>query len=555
MKKHVSHFSTYLSTLLKTPFSYGQWMIAVMCLIIGRVWIEYALSNLPHASARIFFLFSAHFFLSLLCTLLLFLPLVVWRARVSVQEAAGVLIFGFLVVLTPPLIDTIVAQGGHFWNFYKFDGLSGWENGKGLLWRFFTFFGDRPDIGVTYGVRVEILLSSIFFSSYVFLKTRHWLRAFGTFFLAYGVFFFLGTLPSWLTLFWEGWFQPLTSITDITVAQLFFTPEPLFGQSPPSLEGTLSIKMSLVYTLFVVGLVMLEVRYFFPRLWRALVGNARFPQLFYHSGLACVGMGLAVMVTGAPLPLTLFNVLAFCVLHIALWCAWLATVVANDCVDIHIDRQTNAFRPLPSQTISPKLYRSIGWTFFWMSILLASLLGFSVVFFFLAYHMLAWVYSVPPLRLKRLPLLATGIAALSSLCIVYAGFTLVAGGESLQAFPRIIAFFLLGAFTLILPVKDFKDRVGDASDGVYTLPVLLGEEWAKRVIGGSLWLVYMASLFLFHDARLFLPSLLAGGLSFLMVMLASDRSGARISFRALPGWIFSVACVYGCILAFFIVRL
>ena len=558
MQKVFFNLYTKLSTFLRameiTPITYGAWLVSALSLILIRIFIENWVSGIQTLSAGLLFVSVTHFSFSLLLTLLLFVPLVSLGARVPVSIAARVVLCGFIVVLTPPIIDTLIAGGGHFMNFYKFDGLSGWSDGHGLPLRFLTFFGDRPDFGVTYGVRTEIAFSVLFLSMYTYFKTKQLWRTLLTAFMGYGIFFILGTFPSWVALVVDGLRNGIGSVTDISIAQLFFTPEGVFSQPVSDFSGMLSFKMSLVYGVILPVIIAVETAYFFPKIFVALIRNARWPQLLYHSGLACVGMGLALVFSQGKIEWTFFNGIAFVVFQLAIWSAWLAAVVTNDIVDIRIDEMTNNTRPLPTGSISADVYRSVGYTFFGSSLLLAGCISLKLLVLLGVYQLFAWIYSAWPLRLKRVPILGTLVSAAAGMVIIYAGFILVASDGTTSHFPTSISIFLLGALTIVLAIKDFKDIEGDRADGVYTLPVVLGEDQARFFLGGGIWFVYMASMFVIHEPRLFFPSLFFGGVSFFLVLLAKEDCGGWLHFRSLPIWIFLSALFYGVSLVWIIFR-
>jgi 4-hydroxybenzoate polyprenyltransferase len=116
---------------------------------------------------------------------------------------------------------------------------------------------------------------------------------------------------------------------------------------------------------------------------------------------------------------------------------------------------------------------------------------------------LAFLYSADPLRLKRLPIIATALAAVASLLIFFAGFIVFSTEKNISALPNAIPLLLFFAYLAIIPIKDFKDIAGDAADGVRTLPVILGEGRAKRFIGAAVFIVFVVSPFVLSIRSLF----------------------------------------------------
>jgi 4-hydroxybenzoate polyprenyltransferase len=156
------------------------------------------------------------------------------------------------------------------------------------------------------------------------------------------------------------------------------------------------------------------------------------------------------------------------------------------------------------------------------------------------------------LRLKRFPFIATGVAALAGMLIFCIGYTALSPVHSLAGLPLSLFFFLLIAYTVSLPLKDFKDIAGDQADNVLTLPVLFGREKARHIMSTAVFLVFIASVFFIHAPEVFPWTLLWSTLAFWTIE-TTERSPWRIlSFRALPAWILLWACCYGAGLVVFL---
>ena len=492
------------------------------------------------------FLFAefTHTFLFFLLSYLLFLWLLSVATKTSVARVSNVLLWGFLIILTPPIIDFVISHGAGYWSFYKFDGLSG-------LWtRFWTFFGDRPDIGITYGVRVEVVVSLTFFFLYIFLKTRSRLRSFAWTFFAYIAFFVLGTFPSWITIAIDGWSKGFFSVNATDVAAIFLTPEKILSGNAPDIISVLNAKMSIVYALLLAALAPVFGFVFYKKHTLSLLRNARLPQTLYHGGLLCVGAGLGILFSGTRFSPSLFDALAFLLLIVAVGCAWLASVVVNDLFDTRIDAITNAQRPLPQNIFSKNAYATVGWICFWASLLFSAIaLPFGAVFL-LFYQALAFLYSAPPFRLKRIPVVATLVSSVASLLILFLGYASLNSTLDISGIPATFVIFLFFAYAVSLPVKDFKDIEGDALDSVHTIPVLLGETRARLIIASGIFLSFLASVWVLNDSSLLPWAILLGGGAFWTVATSHQWKKTRLSRRALPLALFAFVFVYGIIIVF-----
>ena len=538
MKSLIPTIRKIILALEKIPTSYALWITSFMSLIFVRLMVETWLGGFATQSLQFLFYEFTHTLFFFLFSLLVLLPVATFFGKTSITQASTIMLFGFIIIVTPPMLDFWIANGAHLWSFYKFDSLAG-------LWhRYFTLFGDRPDIGITYGVRIEVVITTLLLSIYTYFKTYQVLRTVTAGIVTYSILFILGTFPSWITFILLGFQKSVFAINNIDIAQLFLSPPTLFARSNFEFISSLNIKMSLLYAPLVALLVALLLWRYFPKKFFALLDNARIPQLAYHQGLFFVGMGLALKLTDATLSVQFFTLLGLINLLIAIGCAWIASVIANDLFDQNIDAITNPARPLQKNIFSPEEYKAIGTTFFIASLIFSAMVSFKIMLLLLIYQALAWTYSAWPLRLKRFPLIATFIASIASLLILLSGFMLIAPNNDTSQFPPSFLFFFLFVLLISLPLKDFKDIAGDKADKVYTIPVLFGEQWGKIIIGSGLFLSYILSVSIFHEPKLFWWALLCGSLSFWLLMISQSNEKKLFSYRKLPGWLIGIIALY-----------
>ena len=539
-------FLKFIEKIENTPLTLGSFVLAFVALMVTRLTVEGSLEWFQAESFSFFFFEYTHTFLFFLCSFLLIVPIIRAAGAGTLRKAANLLLFGFLIILTPPFIDRLIFGAGNYWSFYEFDGL------LGLIQRFFTLFGDTPDIGITYGVRIEVVVVTLLLGLYTYLKKKHLGKALVIALLVYTVLFIMGTFPSWITLIVLSFQKGLLAIRDTDVAALFLAPERLLGRDLTDFRTVLAVKGSLVYALFVSGLLSLLLYREYPRMFFALIKNARVPQLIYHAGLLFLGILLAFYFAEGYVQFEFFHLTGILVLLIATWSAWIASVIGNDLYDTAIDAVTNPNRPLIQDTIPRELYVVFGIIFFLISLLFAGLVSFSALLLLLSYQALAWLYSAPPLRLKQYPGLATLCAATAGILVLVAGFVSVAPSHSITALPLTLLLYLFVAYFLALPIKDFKDIAGDKKDGVYTVPVLLGETLGKHVIGSLTFLLFVFSPLVLHARSLFLPALFFGSLAFFALQKGTSAEESFYAWRKLPRIILSITMFYGMIIVFFL---
>lgn len=154
----------------------------------------------------------------------------------------------------------------------------------------------------------------------------------------------------------------------------------------------------------------------------------------------------------------------------------------NDWYDRHVDAINEPNRPIPSGRIpgSWGLYIAVIWSL--ISLWVGSFLGPIGFLATILALVLAWFYSMPPIRFKNngwLGNLACGVS--------YEGLAWVTGATLLSAgaLPSKPSLLLAGLYSAsahgIMTLNDFKAIEGDRQMGVRSLPVQLGAKRAAQV--------------------------------------------------------------------------
>lgn len=586
-----------INSIENSPTTFWLWLAAFSSIIIVRLLVENWLGNFQNKTGLFIFYEFTHTFLFFLIAYLLFLWILHKFLKIGFKKISNILLWGYLLIITPPIIDFVVSGGKGFWSFYKFDGIAG------LFRRFLTFFGDKPEIGITYGVRMEVALALVFMFIYSFIKLSEseklgekprisaegesvsgeknkktkelkfeiWtlfenlklkienlvikypakiiIKSLVITFIAYFVFFILGTFPSWIAIAFKGFTKGFLSVGAVDTAQMFLAPAKIFSREIPEIVSSLNIKMSLVYSLVLAGILLPGMFFIHRQKFLSFLKNARFPQLIYHGGLLCAGIGSGMIFTAKNWSLNFFNVISFFVLVMAIFSAWLTSVVINDLEDEEIDKKTNVDRPLVRKIFSPREYQTLGTVLFAISLLFAAIVNFKIALLLLVYQAIAWIYSAWPFRLKRFTYVSTFVSSLASLIVFFSGFILVSPGQNISNLPRGILALLVISYTLSLPIKDFKDIDGDKENGVRTVPVVFGEYWGKIIVGSGIFLSFLFSVVFLNEPRLFWQALLFGTAAFWTVFcMKKNPAESRFNYRNIFWWILGLIFVYGLIL-------
>ncbi|MFA6284966.1 MAG: UbiA family prenyltransferase [Parcubacteria group bacterium] len=498
----------FLSKIEDYPLTLTGWLTAFSAIIALRVLGESLLLGFEDKSLAFFigsalaaFLFFAVSYL----TILLFLSF--WL-RKSLKKVANVLLWGFLLVIFPPIIDKIWCGQNFCWSFYAFDSL------KGIFVRFLTFFGDNASIGITYGVRVEVALAIVFVMIYTYIKQKVAIRALLAGAATYVILFFLGSFPSWLAYLYFLPKKNVFSVESFDIAGLFLTPASYFSIVETDFMNALNVKMNLIYAFLLVFIAVFFFWLCFREKFWPVVRNIRWIQIMIHAGLILTGAGLGAFYFPGNLDINVFSFFAIANLILAAIFAWMASVFLNDQIDLEIDKMTNKQRPLATGEVMSEDYRQLFWICFVFSLILAITVGVKFFLVIIAYQVIGWIYSCWPFRLKRFPIIASLISALALALLFSCGFMLLADGQNISRFPHQIFWLLIIAFMISLPIKDLKDIEGDRADEVWTIPVLLGETWARFAIGLGIFISYSLSVVWLNARILFFPAMILGALSF-----------------------------------------
>lgn len=538
MKNILRSVKNAFASIENTSLSLGIWAISFSALIVIRLTLDLTVERVPSLTFFQFFFQWSHLLLFFLFSYLLLIPLIQLAGKTTFPKAARVLLFGFLLILLAPILDKIIFGSSLYWSFYIFDSL------PALGERFLSFFGDSPHLGITYGTRINVALILIGIFLYGWAKTGLLVRSLLYTLLTYGILFVLGTLPSWLSYLILSSHIPLLSIVDTHIAELFLSPETILNREVTDLRSALGYKMSLVLLLLNFILVLGIWYRLKKNELAAFLQNARCPQIVCQNGIFLLGMLLAVIYTDTTLSITLFSFLAFLTILLSVTAAWLASVLWNDIYDQKVDEKANPNRPLIVGVFTVQQSHVYALILFFVSIFGAALVSFQAALLLIAYQALTTLYSVPPFRLKRFLGLATLTASGAGLLILFTGFLILHPDHSLQGLPLSLILYLGAAYTLMLPLKDFKDVTGDKADNITTLPVWLGIERAKVVMSGISFLVFMGSIFVLRAPQLLLWAFLFASISFWLIQRAGAPKG-RISYQSLMGIFVTLATLYG----------
>jgi 4-hydroxybenzoate polyprenyltransferase len=216
---------------------------------------------------------------------------------------------------------------------------------------------------------------------------------------------------------------------------------------------------------------------------RAVLRNIRPERLAHYLGLAVLGAAFALY-RGETISFGWTTILPAIVLIVSITCAWIAAVFSNDLIDIEADKISDPLRPLTSGTLSRTEMRDVAIVAQIIALTGAFLIGPTTTYLIATFSIMYAIYSLPPLRLKQVPFLASTLIAIACIAILLTGFFFVNSSGNIHALPVSWLFASALFFFIISHVRELKDIGADAATGVLTVAGILGPRYAAKIIGG-----------------------------------------------------------------------
>jgi 4-hydroxybenzoate polyprenyltransferase len=455
------------------PLTIESWLLSAIGIILVRIFLEHYSSNevgryvLIDASTIVHY--TTFFFSALLISTLALMLF----SKKSLKESAALTLFGFMIIWLPPILDLVISKGNGFVMHYLF------VSGKDLATAFPSLFWSTSSTGITYGIRVEILLVMLGLFYITYSSTKNIARSVMSSIFFYTCIFVLVSLPSVLGLFQEYSIPRFIadSVLESKVIDNSAYPDQ-FGYERLLDVGFNSV-MTQVNLLIILLTTVVICLVGYKEKFIILLSNSRPERILHYSLLIIIGTLFGI---GSNFFFSWVNVLSLVMTLFAFIFAWLTAVCINDIYDKEIDDVSNNNRPISKGLFTKSEFYSLSIIFTGISLVSAYASSRYGLFFVIAFSSIYYIYSTEPLRLKRHWIsgaLAIGFACLMA---ILAGFFLSSQSKVLTDFPLPIALALVIAFGLGSMVKDVKDYEGDKLAGMKTLPVLIGLPKAKTVI-------------------------------------------------------------------------
>lgn len=469
------------------------------------------------------FLHAPLLFIAIFLSLMI---LMIYFTDFKFNKAVNFVVLFSAIIMTPPITDLIVTGGKGMGIAYVF--FSSFKEG---LFDFFTFFGKIVDPGINYGIRLECALILIGFAYLVYLKNKSILKTFLGVLVCYCVIFFYLTFPSIFALLfgsgdsfaayqgtmrfpvWGVLHDMLSSSLLNSIHSLKDLPQDKFLLMDQQLDifGTRVGWLLLVFQsgwLFYLG----NKKAF--NAWRK---NLRWERTLYYLLISIFGIFIGYQTLPNGHSFNVVDILGFMVFFISVALSWWLAVGINDIYDIKTDSISNPDRPLVNGMLNVKQQNLINGILFLLIITGLALTNYLVLILFLMFQSVYYIYSVPPMRFKRIFGLSSFLVGSNALLTIMAGFFLIAPIQKISFFPMNILIMVLVGFTLVVNIRDIKDYEGDKAENIKTIPVIFGLRWGKIIIGfmGALALILVALLIEFKSIAI--TSLTFSPILFLLV--------------------------------------
>jgi 4-hydroxybenzoate polyprenyltransferase len=244
---------------------------------------------------------------------------------------------------------------------------------------------------------------------------------------------------------------------------------------------------------------------------RMYLSSLRISRHVYYSAVFCAGYYMAMRICDAQ-----FSVYPFIYGFVLINILFATSLMLNNYYDSAIDDVNKKCNLLNEPGVSRPEYLS---TFFFLSaasVAISLSISMPVFLTAIAIHASSWIYSSPPLRIKRFFPFNTLLIAFSTCLALVLGYFIPGGIFYRLPFTAITVF--AGLLFLAFNVKDVNDCEGDKKYSVQTLMTLLGAEKGRFATAALAYSAYLLVPLLLQNRFMLVPSIILGGATFYVVM-------------------------------------
>jgi len=500
----------------RQDISISQYLLGLLGIIFVRYLLEVISSPTPNHNIPLDPSTIIHYGLSYIATVLGLACIAIFltKDRLNVLK---VILFGSTLLWLGPTLDLILTLGKGSTILYIF------STPKQLLVDFFNFFGPQ----VTLGLRIEIFVIILLAAAYVWASERNVKKTILAGVLTYIFIFFIFAIPSLIYIFGNTAISPNPNINSVisTLTKDIFNSNIVYNTIDPTLSFGTPFRAfelgfnKLISQIYIILSFIFGAFLFFKTekdKFITIIKNSRPERVLFYFTLVAIGMGHAFKL-GLGEASNWIDYMSIIVLAISWYSAWMFAVHTNDVVDESIDKISNPERPIPEKTMHGEEMLQTSYIWLALSLLGSYSVGYFPFILNLTFTMAYFVYSCPPLRYKRIPILSSFLISIACLSSVMAGFFFLAKDKTMTDFPALLSIGIILIFTLATNIRDIKDIEGDKKEGIYTLPVIFANH-GRKIVAGMFALSFLLMPYFFSSYTLYIFAIPASIVGYFIVV-------------------------------------
>lgn len=194
------------------------------------------------------------------------------------------------------------------------------------------------------------------------------------------------------------------------------------------------------------------------------------------------------------------------------------SVITNDIHDIRTDQISKKKTLFNSNPFTIKQYNNLNIFFFVLSLTFALTINYRIFLIVIFGHIIHFLYSSKPFRLKRFFPLSILMLSFGALLAAIAGFALFESSKPFLSFPLKPALFIVIPLFLGLNFRDLTDYLGDKKTDITTLFTIFGLKRGKIINAILLLLSYLSIPIILQLPVFFIAAIPLGIASFYFCM-------------------------------------
>ncbi len=456
-----------------------------------RAYVEAYLFNYSYKELTYSNIFTyAHIISFFICAFLGIILIIKVLTKEKLLKMANLFSIGFLIILTPPLIDNY---------FFRERTYTYIPKNKFIYAFTFQYHKIFPSVA-GYGLMIEILLLLIFTSIYIYVKTNSIKKTILNIFLL-NTFLSIISTPK-LNPLLEKW-----SLGDLCQPAFFL--------------------YFLIICTILFHLIILSAG---KKLFYSFLLSSGHLRSFHF-----ILMGIIGIIVARNVDINLFKIWEykysgnFGIIGITLFSLfflWQFAVWINHIYDVSIDKFSKYKRALPATLMDEKVAKELAIIYAIISLFLAFTLGKIQFILAIICIFLGIVYSCPPFRLRNYVFAPSIIGLGSALSYLFAYFSpnyiatkyyIERIYPSLTHEALIFFFIILIAISIGSMVKDIDDYEGDLRAGVKNIFTIYGLERGLKISSILLFLSFLTPLLLFNEIYDFIACIVTASLTVLLL--------------------------------------